>query len=82
MHASNQTHRAGATCRGIYLVACQRLQLQRAFSLLQQQGANTFVIELRVMLGQLAYAQPVFGLSIDGAAKGRAGDTNLVVQLV
>ncbi|MPN47018.1 hypothetical protein SDC9_194618 [bioreactor metagenome] len=57
-------------------------RLQLALGLLQQQGADAFVIELGVMLGQLAYPQPVLGLGIDGAAEGRAGDTNLVVQLV
>ena len=56
--------------------------LQRTFGFLQQQGADAFVIELRMMLGQLAYTQPVFSLSVDGAAQGRAGDTNLVVQLI
>ena len=35
-----------------------------------------------VVLGQLAYPQPVLGLSVDGAAKSRAGQTHLIVQLI
>jgi hypothetical protein len=57
-------------------------RLQLTLGLLQKQGTNAFVIELGVMFGQLAYTQPVLGLGIDGAAEGRTGDTNLVVQLV